>query len=147
PGADDNASGVAVLLEVARLLGRDAPKTRIDLAAYTLEEEPNFRGPNMGSAVHARSLKQGGVHVRAMISLEMLGYFSDQPGSQSFPAAPLTLFYPTTGNFVAVIGQVGGEGLVRRVKRAMRTGQIPVESMNGPRFIPGIDFSDHASFW
>src|SRR5262249_25628366 len=83
PGADDNASGVAGLLELGRLLGASPPKVRVELVAYTLEEPPFFRTDRMGSAVHAEALKAAGVEVRAMISLEMLGCYSDAPRSQS----------------------------------------------------------------
>ncbi len=148
PAADDNASGVAVLLELARAFAVSPPPIETELVAYTLEEESQFRGKLMGSAIHARSLKREGVQVKGMISLEMLGYFSNEPDTQKFPLGMLRLFYPTRGNFIAVIGKVGGEGIVRRVKAAMAgASELPVYSMNGPRSIPGIDFSDHASYW
>jgi len=148
PGADDNASGVAVLLELARALAAAPPKITVELVAYTLEEPPHFATRYMGSAVHAQSLKTEGVRVRAMFSLEMLGYFSDEPESQHYPAPLLRLFYPSRANFVAVIGRIGGEGIVRRTKRAMAGGSaLPVHAMIAPRSIPGIDYSDHASYW
>jgi Zn-dependent M28 family amino/carboxypeptidase len=148
PAADDNASGVAGLIELGRLLGAEAPKMRTELVAYTLEEPPYFDTDLMGSSVHARTLKKERLHVRAMLSLEMIGYFSDAPHSQSFPTSLLGLLYPTTGNYITVIGRIGGGSLVRKVKKAMRGATpLPVHSMNGPRFLPGIDFSDHASYW
>ena len=148
PGADDNASGVAALLELSRLLGTVAPRTGIDLVAFTLEEPPAFGSPGMGSAVHAASLRRAGAPVRLMICLEMLGCFSDRPGSQTFPMPLLRLFYPGTGNFVAVVGRVGEGRLTRRLKTAMRRGSaLPVRSINGPRFLLGVDLSDHASYW
>jgi len=148
PGADDNASAVAGLLELARLLGRETLSRRVELAAYCLEEPPFFRTDRMGSAVHARSLRSSGARVRAMIALEMIGFFSDRPGSQRFPSAALTPFYPSTGDFVAVVGCVGQGGLVRRVKKAMiAAGGVPVASITAPRAVAGVDFSDHGCFW
>jgi len=148
PGADDNASGVAGLLELARLLGNAQLSIRVELVAYTLEEPPFFRLEQMGSAVHAKALKRDGAVVRVMFSLEMIGYFSDAPGSQRFPSSVLSLFYPTEGNFISVIGKMGAGMLVRKIKKAMAeaTG-LPVYSINAPRLIPGVDFSDHLSYW
>ena len=148
PGADDNASGVAALLELGRLLGKRAPRCRVDLAAFTLEEPPAFGSPGMGSAVHAASLRRQGIRVRLMIGLEMLGFFSDRRGSQSFPIPILRLFYPGAGNFIAIVGRAGESAITRRMKKAMRRGSdIPVRSINGPRALLGIDLSDHASYW
>jgi Zn-dependent M28 family amino/carboxypeptidase len=148
PGADDNASGVAGLIELAYLLGRSPPRTRVELVAYSLEELPFFGTPYMGSAVHARSLKQQRAEVRAMFSLEMIGYFSDEPASQQFPLDALRPFYPSRGNFIAVVGKPGQTSLVRKIKRAMRNASsLPVHSINAPRWIPGVDFSDHVSYW
>ena len=148
PGADDNASGVAGLIELAGLLGKIDPQLRIDLVAFTLEEPPYFHTAYMGSVVHAESLKKQGVKVRAMVSLEMIGYFSDAPDSQSFPVSVLRALYPSQGNFISVVGGVGDGLLVRRIKGAMRdAAPLPVYSINAPRLVPGIDFSDHLSYW
>ncbi len=147
PGADDNASGVAVLLELARLLAQERWSSPIELVFYTLEEE-GFRTDHMGSAVHARSLAAQQTPVRAMFSLEMLGCFTDAPDTQTYPVGALSLLYPTTGNFIAVVGSLSDPGLVRTIKRAMRgASELPVESINAPRSIRGIDFSDHRSYW
>ena len=148
PGADDNASGVAGLIELAHLLGKTTLPIRIDLVAYTLEEPPHFRTAQMGSAVHALSLKRAGVNVRAMLSLEMIGYFSDAEGSQTYPINLLKAVYPSKGNFITVVGHFAEPGLVRKVKRALAEATpLPVYSINAPRFIPGIDFSDHLNYW
>ena len=96
PGADDNGTGVAALLELARLLGQQtALPYRIDLVAYTLEEPPFFRTKNMGSYVHAAALKAAGVPVRGMVALEMLGYYDDRKHTQQYPIGPLKFIYGT----------------------------------------------------
>jgi hypothetical protein len=148
PGADDNASGVAGLLELARLLAADPPARRVELVAYCLEEMPFFATDAMGSAVHARSLRRSGARVRAMLCLEMIGYFTDAPGSQTFPIGVLRLFYPDRGDFIAVVGRPREGLLVRRVKAAMRAGSgVTVRSINAPTGVPGVGLSDHASYW
>jgi hypothetical protein len=148
PGADDNASGIAGLIELARLLGSSELPLKVELVAFTLEEPPFFRTELMGSAIHARALKSEGTIVRAMLSLEMIGYFSDVEGSQHFPVGMLSLFYPTRGNFISVIGKMGQASLVRRVKKAMSgASSLPVYSINAPQSVPGLDFSDHLNYW
>ncbi|HYO99877.1 MAG TPA: M28 family peptidase [Pyrinomonadaceae bacterium] len=148
PGADDNASGVAGLIELAYLLGRTPPAARVELVAFTLEEPPYFRSPLMGSAVHAASLRSQGFAVRAMLSLEMIGYFSAQPDSQQYPLSFLKAFYPSRGNFIAIVGKMDQGRTLRRVKKAMTgASPLPVYSINAPRSIPGVDFSDHLNYW
>ena len=146
--ADDNASGVAGLIELSRLLAQTKLPLQVDLVAYTLEEPPYFGTPHMGSVVHAQSLRKDGVSLKAMLSMEMIGYFNDAPGSQSFPVSLLRAFYPSQGNFIAVVGSLGEGRLARRVKRAMiGSSSLPVYSINAPRFVPCVDFSDHLSYW
>jgi Zn-dependent M28 family amino/carboxypeptidase len=148
PGADDNASGVAGLIELARLLGQAPPPAHVELVAFTLEEPPWFGRSVMGSAVHASSLKKQGVAVRAMIALEMIGYFTDAPASQEYPLPILKLVYPSRGNFIGVVGKLGQGALVRRIRRAMRRASpLPVRSISAPRSLPGIDLSDHRCYW
>lgn len=150
PGADDNASGVAGLLELARLIKSQNIKTtyRIDFVAFSLEEPPHFREATMGSAVHAKSLHDAKVKVKGMICLEMIGYFSDEPKSQSYPVSIMKLFYPTKANFIAVVGTFWQGKIVRHVKRFMKSGSgIQICSIIAPKFIPGIDFSDHLNYW
>ena len=150
PGADDNASGTAGLLELARLLKSQNPdlKYRVDLVAYTLEEPPFFRTEFMGSAVHAKSLFDAGIKVKGMISMDMIGYFSDAPKSQDYPLGLLKLFYPAVGNYIAVVGNLGNVGMVRKVKKEMKkAAALKVRSINAPASLPGIDFSDHRNYW
>ena len=148
PGADDNASGVAGLLALARLLGSRPLPVRVDIVAFALEEPPAFGGPEMGSAVHASALRAARIPVRAMICLEMIGCFSDRPGSQTFPIPLLRAFYPSRGNFIAVVGRPSETALVRRIKGSMRSASdLPVRSINAPRRLLGVDLSDHASYW
>ncbi|HEY9420107.1 MAG TPA: M28 family peptidase [Thermoanaerobaculia bacterium] len=148
PGADDNASGVAGLIELAHLLGDSRLRTEVELVAYTLEEPPAFGSREMGSAIHAKSLRKREVPVKAMISLEMIGYFRDEPGSQEFPAPFLRFIYPNTGNFITVAGKLGQGGLVRRVRNAMRKASaLPVESITAPESLPGVSLSDHRNYW
>ena len=148
PGADDNASGVAGLIELARLLGQQTPPLRIELVAFTLEEPPYFGTTGMGSSVHAESLRKQNVSVRAMFSIEMIGCFSDAPRSQHFPASIFGALYPTTGNFIAVVGRLREGFLVRRTKAAMReAAPLPVYSINAPTLVSGVDFSDQLNYW
>jgi Zn-dependent M28 family amino/carboxypeptidase len=120
----------------------------VELVAFSLEEPPYFRTTGMGSSVHAVSLSKQNVRVRAMFSLEMLGCFSDAPNSQHFPIGVLSAFYPSTGNYIAVVGRLSDGLLVRRTKAAMRNAApLPVYSINAPQFIPGIDFSDQLNYW
>lgn len=149
PGADDNASGVAGLIELAHLLGKAPPlKRRVELVAFALEEPPHFGSETMGSAVHAGSLKEMGARVRAMICLEMIGYFTDEAGSQEFPLPGLGLLYPNRGNFIAVVGKPRQGSLTRRVRNRMRSASaLPVHSINAPESVPGVGLSDHRNYW
>lgn len=148
PGADDNASGVAGLLELGRLLGENPPQKPVVLAAYTLEEPPYFRTRHMGSMVHAASLQATAVRPAAVIVLEMIGYFSEAPNTQQFPLPGLHLLYPSTGNFIALIGRFADASLTRRIKGSMQNAvTVPIYSMNALPHVTGIDFSDHASYW
>ena len=148
PGADDNASAVATLLEICRLLKDFSPERTLNLVFFTLEEPPIFRSESMGSFVYAREARNRKEQISAMISLEMLGYYSDKGGEQSFPAPFMGLMYPSTLNFIAVVGNLSSRSLVNKVTDSMRKGgSIPVETLTTVSFIPGVDFSDHRSFW
>jgi Zn-dependent M28 family amino/carboxypeptidase len=147
-GADDNASGVAGLIELAHILAKKPPAIPVEFVAYTLEEPPFFGLEVMGSFLHAKSLDRDRVKIRLMICLEMIGYFSDERGSQGFPLSIGKLLYPSTGNFIAITGNFTNALTVRRFKRAMsQAADLPVYSINAPAFIPGVDFSDHRNYW
>lgn len=146
PGADDNASGVAGLLAIARMLRHDPP-SGIRLAAFCPEEPPAFRTRRMGSYVYASSLQENHCRVIGMICLEMIGYFTDAPKSQSYPLPFMNLLYPGQGDFIAMVGNVRSAGWTKRISRAFRAGtDLPVETLNAPSIMVGIDFSDHWSF-
>ena len=150
PGADDNASGIAGLLETARMLKGNSPPLdyRIDLVAYCLEEPPYFATDDMGSAVHAKFLHDHDIKVKAMICYEMIGYFSDEPGSQNFPDPVLAKLYPHIGNFVIVVGRAGEEEFTMDVKRLMNeTSPIDVQTINLPEHAYLAGLSDHRNYW
>lgn len=148
PGADDNASGIAALLELARMLGRHPPPHPVELVAYTLEEPPFFGTDNMGSAWHARSLRKQGRDVRLMLSLETIGFFSDAPQSQAYPLPAMGHFYGERADYIAVVGRFGDFAATRRVKALMAgAAPLPVKSINAPPLVEGIDFSDHLNYW
>lgn len=147
PGANDNATGVAALLEIARAL-RDlrTSANRLRLVFFVNEEHPYGKTDAMGSLQHARRLKNNGETVAGMIALETIGFFSDAPGSQAFPA-PFGLVYPDRGNFVAFVALPGGRRLLHRCVAAFRR-NIAFPAIGGiaPGFIDGVDLSDHWSY-
>lgn len=148
PGADDNSSGTAGLIELARLFAQNKPTCDLQLAFYNLEEPPYFRSEHMGSYVHAKNLKDNNVPVEMMISLEMIGYFSDEPNSQGFPVPAMEYIYSSRGNFISIVADLSQMGITRFLKKHMLSAtDLPVFSTNAPRFIQGIDFSDHLNYW
>lgn len=143
PGADDNASGVAGLLELARLLKAAQPKATVELVAYALEEPPYFATQDMGSFRHASTSEAD-----FTIILEMIGYFSDRPGSQTYPVPLLNHVYPDRGNFIALIGRLDEIGPVRTMKGAFSgASSVPTVSLTFPPIVPGVTFSDHRNYW
>lgn len=148
PGADDNASGVSGLIELARLLGQRPPSRAVELVAYALEEPPHFRTEAMGSVRHARSLAASKRDIQLMLSLEMIGFFSDASESQRFPVPGMQYLYSDRGDFIALVGDLGNFANMRRAKALMSgASDLPVYSINAPATLQGIDFSDHRSYW
>jgi Zn-dependent M28 family amino/carboxypeptidase len=149
PGADDNGSGVAALLELARFARKAAKhlSCRIEFVAYALEEPPHFGTETMGSYVHAASLHESQVKVRGMLSLEMLGYFTSAENSQEYPLGLMKLFYPRRGDFIGVVGNFASSSLVSTVARHLETPNLEVRTLRAPPFLAGVDLSDHRSYW
>lgn len=142
PGADDNASGVAALIELSRVLSLE----RIRFVAFANEELPYSHGDEMGSFVYARRARERGERIAAMFSLEMLGCYSDAPGSQRYPPL-IGWFYPDRADFIAFVGDLGARRLVKRAHALFRRhSQFPSQSLAAPAFVPGITRSDHWSF-
>ncbi|MFY9268143.1 MAG: M28 family peptidase [Candidatus Manganitrophaceae bacterium] len=147
PGADDNASGIAALLELSRLLQGTALEKTITFVAFGNEEPPFFRTSAMGSAHYVAASVQAGQQILFMISLEMLGFYSDEPFSQKYPPI-LKFFYPHQANFIALVGNIASRRYVKRMVNVFKENcNIGVESIAAPRFVPGIDFSDQLNFW
>ncbi len=147
PGADDNASGVAGLLALSRLLAGTPLNKTVRFVAFALEEMPTYRSSKMGSYQYAQSLHEKGEQIEGMICLEMIGYFSDRVGSQHYPVPFFKLRYPTTGNFIAIAGTMKSRKFTAGVASDFQKGtDLPVVSMSAPPIVIGIDFSDHWSF-
>jgi Zn-dependent M28 family amino/carboxypeptidase len=146
-GANDNGSAVAALLELADML-RDRQFSRtLRFVAFTNEEPPNFMTADMGSNHYAKRSTARKENIVAMISLETIGYYSDEPGSQHYPP-PLGFFYPDKGNFIAFVGNLRSRSLVTRSLQAFRKhASFPSEGIAAPSIIPGISWSDQWSFW
>jgi Zn-dependent M28 family amino/carboxypeptidase len=147
PGADDNASGVAAVLALARRFRTATPARTIRFVFFTNEEPPYFQTENMGSLVYARAVHERKENVVAMLSIESIGYFDDSPGSQKFPAG-LSKSFPSVGNFIAVVGDRDSADLVTRVTQTLRGwSNVPTEGAALDARIPGVGWSDHWSFW
>lgn len=147
PGADDNASGVAGTLALARMF-RSRPQARtLRFVMFVNEEPPAFWTPLMGSWVYAKQCRANNDNVVAMISLESIGYYSDKPGSQRYPR-PLNWLYPDTGDFIAFVSNWSSRGLNKRAIKVFREqANFPSEGGSPPGWLPGVGWSDHWSFW
>ena len=147
PGANDNASGVAALLEIARMFQAVEPMLTVRFVAFVNEEPPFFWTHKQGSMVYAEAARRRGDDIRLMASLETIGCYSDQPGSQSYP--PLfRLFYPNRGNFIGIVSDFGSRPAMQRLAEAFRAqSDFLLQTVSTFRFIPGVSWSDHRSFW
>lgn len=147
PGANDNGTGTAALLALARRFAGQKTARTLRFVAFVNEEPPYFQTPEMGSRVYARRCRERGENVAAMLSLETIGYYDDAPGSQQYPV-PIGLLYPSEGNFIGIVGNVKSRALVRQVVEAFRRSEkFPSEGAALPAAIPGVGFSDQWSFW
>jgi len=147
PGANDNGTGVAILLEMSRTLRQQPLPRTVRFVAFVNEEPPYFLTEAMGSRVHARGARQRGERIEAMLALETLGYYSEAEGSQQYPP-PFGAFYPGTGNFVAVVANLASRRLVVEfMTQFMTASDFPIEGVATFEGVPGINWSDHSSFW
>jgi hypothetical protein len=148
PGANDNGSGVAATLALARRFAGKKPEHTLRFVAFVNEEPPYFLSGEMGSLVYAERCRARGDKISAMISLETIGYFSDAPNSQTYPSPGLGIFYPKVGNFIGFVANVHSRALLRRVIAFFREqAKIPSEGAALPWFVPGVSWSDQWSFW
>ena len=147
PGANDNGSGVAFLLELAHHLAVARPIRTIRLVAFANEEPPFFYSKEMGSRHYARRCQQREENIVAMLCLETMGFYSDQPGSQHYPF-PFSFLYPDRANFIGFVGNIRSRHLVRQAIGAFRKhAHFPSEGLAAPGLITGVGWSDHSSFW
>lgn len=147
-GADDNASGIVGLLELCRLLSKDSLEYRIDFVAYSLEEPPFFRTNEMGSYIHAEYLYENNIEVKGMVCLEMIGYFDETKDSQEYPIGILKPFYGSRGDYITVVQKFFNGRFGKKFKRKMKNQNlIKTKSFKGPKYLQGVDFSDHRNYW
>jgi len=147
PGANDNASGVAAVLALARRAQQQDFARTVRFVAFVNEEPPFFTGDTMGSRVYARAARARKENIVAMLSLETIGYYSDAPKSQAYPA-PFGLLYPDTGNFITFVSNYRSRALLHQVVAAFRENTpFPSEGAAAPEWVPGVGWSDHWSFW
>jgi Zn-dependent M28 family amino/carboxypeptidase len=147
PGANDNASGVAALLEISRMFQKVEPVLSVRFVAFVNEEPPFFMTSQQGSMVYALAARRRGEDIRLMASLETIGCYSDEPGSQIYP--PLfSLFYPDRGNFLGMVSDFRSRAALQRLAAAFRAhSDFPLQTVSTFRFVPGVSWSDHLSFW
>ncbi len=147
PGADDNASGVAGVIELARIFKDKQSEDALRFVAFVNEEPPFFQTDQMGSFVYAKKMKEKGENIKTAIILEMIGFYTDKKNSQRYPPL-IGPFYPNKGNFVAVVGNIKSRKIVKNILGPFKEAvNLPIRSLVAPAFIPGINFSDHWSFW
>lgn len=147
PGANDNATGVAAMLELARRLAGRSSRRALRFVAFVNEEPPFFQTGSMGSVVYANAARARGDRIAAMIALETMGYYSDEPGSQQYPGT-MRLLFPDKGDFIGFVANVGSARLLLRARRAFRArSAFPLQSAALPAAVPGVGWSDHWAFW
>jgi hypothetical protein len=147
PGANDNGTGIAGVLALARAWARREPQRTVRFVAFVNEEPPFFQTDLMGSLVYAKHCRERGDKIIAMLSLETMGYYNPEKGSQKYPF-PFGLFYPSRGDFIAFIGNTSNSDLVRRCVKTFRaSAAFPSEGGAVPGALPGVGWSDHWSFW
>lgn len=147
PAANDNATGVAAVLEIARSFANKTPDRTVRFVAFVNEEPPFFQTEGMGSWVYARRCRQRNENIVAMITPETIGYYTDEPDSQHYPP-PFSLLYPSTGNFVAFVGNYASRDLIHQsISSFRKNASFPSEGIAAPGFITGIGWSDHWGFW
>jgi Zn-dependent M28 family amino/carboxypeptidase len=147
PGANDNASGIAALFEISRLLREHPLQRTIRLVAFVNEEPPFFQTSRMGSLVYASHLRRQKENLIAMISLETIGYYTEGKGSQNYPY-PLNYYYPDVGNFLGFVGNLHSKDLLLQTIKAFRNNTcFPSQGCVAPGWLPGIGWSDHWAFW
>ena len=147
PGADDNGSGVAVGLALAEYAMKRTPARTVRFVFFTNEEPPFFRTTGMGSEVNAKASRARGDDVKAMLALETMGFFADAPDSQHYPW-PFSVAYPSTGNFIAFVGDTDSRELARACVRVFREkAKVPSEGAAIPAVVEGADWSDHGPYW
>jgi Zn-dependent M28 family amino/carboxypeptidase len=148
PGANDNGTGVAALLELARRFAKRPQPRTIRFVAFVNEEPPFFQGPQMGSVVYAQAARARGDRVVGMMALETMGYYSDERGSQQYPVAEMAAAYPDVGNFIGFVSNEASRDLLETAARAFAGGStVPVQAAAMPAGLPGAGWSDHWSFW
>jgi hypothetical protein len=148
PGANDNASAIAALLALADWFSSRPLEYTVRFVAFANEEPPFFKTEDMGSYAYARHLREQNQHVRAMFSMDGLGSFSDEPGSQRYPLPGIGIIYPDKANFIGFVTRFRDRKLMKRSLRAFREGAgIAAEGVALPGLVPGVDWSDHWSFW
>jgi len=147
PGANDNGSGVAAMLELSGYLAKAQSQRTIRFVTFVNEEPPFFKTEAMGSRQYVKMARARGDIIRAMLCLETIGYYRDEPNSQHYPP-PLGLFYPDTGNFIGFVSNLRSRALLGQVVAAFRAASdLPAERVATFGWIPGVDWSDHWSFW
>jgi Zn-dependent M28 family amino/carboxypeptidase len=147
PGANDNGTGVASVLELARRFSRRPQPRTVRFVAFVNEEPPFFKTPQMGSLAYANAARSDGEQVKGMLSLETMGYYSDAEGSQSYPTA-ISWLYPSVGNFIGFVADLRSAGLLLKARRAFkRKTSFPLQSAALPGNVPGVGWSDHWAFW